>query len=1149
MKVFSRFVVFGLIALLVLATSPSHAQTVTGTIIGSVLDPSGALVANAQISLINEATGDKRDQRAGTDGGFVINAVFPGRYTIRVEAPGFKRLDRTGLNVSASERANLGALSLEVGATTDSVTVTAEGALVQASSAERSAQLTNEQLTNLASSGRTVLGLLRVLPGIPNPGEGGGLPNVNGLRSAFVGMTTDGTPNLELGTAFSSTRPHLDAVAEVKVLTNNYQAEYGGTAGALVQIVTKSGSNDFHGSAYVYRQHESFNANSFFNNLNRVPRAISRNKVLGYTIGGPAYIPGVFNSNKNKLFFFVTQEFRSLPFQNGLRTRTVPTDLERAGNFSQTLDTGNRVVSILDPANNRVQFPGNIIPTSRLNADAQKLFSIFPQPNFSNRAVSGGAYNYTVQYPGQNPRRQTVARVDYNVTDKVRLYVRGLRELNREYGWQYQDTTPRILGLNYIPKNDVGVNSTQVISSTLVNEVLVGMHHRSEYRSVAPESDPLLRDSGPALEAYTRSKLSVNFPTLFNTNAYNVLPNLNYGTEVPSAMALAWSAGGYFPPTTTERALVFNDTLSKVFTKHTVKVGIAIQHRFRANTGNGSAAGSFNFGRNTSNPLDANYGYANSLLGNFTQYSESTSTPLTKDTQVAYEWFVQDNFKASKKLTLDYGVRFAWATPWAQRDGKASNFISQLWTAGNAPLLYIPALNASNARVARNPVTGEFAPAPQIGALVTGSGNPANGIALASDTKYPKGFLENQGILVGPRVGVAYDVFGDGKTALRVGAGMFYQTQASNTDTVFVTNPPLQYTPNIYFGNFSDYYRATGVLFPSAARGFQAAGQAPTVYNYSFGIQRDIGFSTILDVAYVGNQSRHNAQNTNINLLPYGARFQASAQDPTRAAGTPLPDDFLRPYRGFGNITVGDRTGNSNYNALQVQANRKFAKGMQFGGSWTWSKSMAYDDNLPTYQNARFWSYGRTNFDFTHIVVINWLWDIPNASKIWDNGFTRALLNDWNLSGIATFQSGSPQNITFTTVDGTDLTGGGDGIRVDIAGSPFVSKGERTFYRQLDTSVFRRPAKGTFGNMGRGLLSNPGTNNFDLSLSKDFTVKERLKFRLLFEGFNAFNHTQFSGVDTTARFDINGVLQATTFGRVNAARTPRVGQASLRVTF
>ena len=462
----------------------SMAQT-TATITGTVADASGAVVPGADISLIKEDTGDKHLLKSQGDGTFVIPDLFPGTYTIQIKAPGFKTFDKQNINIEASQRATLGQLVLQVGAASETITVQAQGELVQANSEERSAVLDQTQLDTLGEAGRFALGLLKTMPGIPDPGDGGGLPSVNGISAQYNGMATDGIPNTELGTTgFSSTRPTLDSVQEIKVISGNYQAEYGTFGGGQIQLVTRGGTSQYHGTMYIYKEHEMFNANSFFNNRNGVVKPVSRMVKWGGSIGGPVRIPKV-PGLKDKLFFFINQEFTIAPFDEGLYQYTVPTALERAGNFSQSLNTSGQLIPVKNPATG-IQFPGNIIPPSMINPSGQNLFKIFPMPNFTNTALSLNQYNYEIQETqGRNNREQQTWRGDYNMTPKIRIYLRGIYELNQEFSWLYTFTTPTLNGLNHITENDISMNTTEILSPSLVNEFVFGFHHPTEFTMVA----------------------------------------------------------------------------------------------------------------------------------------------------------------------------------------------------------------------------------------------------------------------------------------------------------------------------------------------------------------------------------------------------------------------------------------------------------------------------------------------------------------------------------------------------------------------------------------------------------------------------------------------------------------------------------------
>jgi hypothetical protein len=386
------------------------------------------------------------------------------------------------------------------------------------------------------------------------------------------------------------------------------------------------------------------------------------------------------------------------------------------------------------------------------------------------------------------------------------------------------------------------------------------------------------------------------------------------------------------------------------------------------------------------------------------------------------------------------------------------------------------------------------------------------------------------------------------------------------TSQSFVNNPPILYTSQLYYGNLSSLLpsniasiQSAGINFPSAAAlGVDKKGEIATTYNYSFGIQRDVGFGTVVDVAYVGALGRHLQMRQDLNTVPYGANFLPANQDPTaKACSTPgcarLPTNFFVPYAGYGSVRYFVHNSNSSYHSLQVQANRRMAKGLQYGVAFTYSKAMDYgdgaeEDSLPIYQ-PRQSIYGLAGHDRPFILTFNWLWDVPRGSRLWNTVVARALLDGWHLSGIASMISGAPSSVSFSTNPSIDISGGGDFTRVDVVGNPVLPKSQRTLDRFFDPTAFALPGVGTAGNAGKRTFRGPGTNNWDLSLYKTFKVKERASFQLRWEAYNAFNHTQYNAVNTSAIFNASKLQTNQLFGSVAGTADARVMQGSLRFSF
>lgn len=1137
--------------LLLFFSLPVRSQVATGSLVGSVKDPSGLAAAGAKITVIHQATGRVRESRTNEAGDFVVSGLEPGGYLLRVAMEGFKQAERLGIVLAAGERLSVGDIALELGAVAETVSVTAQGAVVQTRSAERAEVITPSQVTNLLVRGRNVADLVKLLPGVvvrAQPDELSSTSNfiVQGNRQTTNNIAIDGIPATDMGNGFQlKLTVSQDAVAEVRILVSNYQAEYGRMAGSNVQIITKSGTKEFHGLGSYFKRHEQFNANDFFNNLNGRAKPRYRYNTFSYNLGGPIFIPGKFNRNREKLFFNWGQEF--WPIRRASTGRlTVPTAAERAGDFSQTLDLNNRLIVIRDPAAN-APFPGNVIPASRVDPSGAALLKIFPQPNFFDRAISRGQYNYVFDAPTDAPKYTHSLKIDYNINSN--------NTVSAAYNAFNEDHT----GSVGIPSSG-GLNWPQMVKTWYTHpRGLTGRYNRI-FSPVLLNEFTFGWLTQPADDRYEQSELEKNLRDRvgfvagqFNpaNNPLNVIPNATFG-GVPNAANLVIE--GRFPLYNRYHILTWTDSLTLTRGSHTLKAGLYAEYYRRTQRTTVPFNGSFDFAVNANNPLNTNWAYANAALGVYNTYTEVVKRLMMNERMTSFEWFVQDNWKATRRLTLDYGIRFYWIPPIYERDGLVAGFVPARWDPARATRLIQPGFNAARQRVGIHPLTGQTYNPAQIGAIAPGAGDPYNGMLVDSSRgDYPRGLMRHRGVQFGPRFGIAFDPKGDGKTAIRSGFGVFYNRFFDTAYFLpFVGQPPIVERPVLNFGTISGLRSSTGLLYPTEVFAADPQGLLPMVMNFSFSIQRDIGFGTLLDVGYAGSLGRHLYWRRDINPIALGANFDPKNADPT-IANRPLPPAFLRPLPGYNAINMIEGGSSSNYHSLQVSAKRRFQRGLEFGLAYTWSKALDFNDNdtdsISPFLPARVWHYGLASFDRTHVLTINYIWDVPSFKGV--HPAVGAVVNNWQVSGISSFSSGQPLGIGFTTTTPIDITGTpSQGARIVVTSNPVLPKSERTFSRNFRTDVFVLPAVGTLGNAAKTLIRGPGVNNWDIALFKNFPIREQVRLQFRWELYNAFNHTQFSGLDTTARFDTATGRQINArFGEFTSTLTPRQMQLALRVFF
>jgi hypothetical protein len=843
-------------------------------------------------------------------------SVQPGTFSVSVRSPGFKQFDKKDLRLSASERLSAGTLKLDVGSATQTVTVTAEQTQVQTQSAERSALLDDKEISGLMSQGRDVLALVRLLPGVVKDGEGANnlgtesAGTVSGIRESSNAVSIDGTLGNPRGDGNKLDTPiNMDAVGEVKVLLNDYQAEYGQSAGAVVNISTKSGTQKFHGSAYYYGRNEAFNANSWFNNNHTtngvwdpIPRQRERFNTIGYNLGGPVYIPGHFNTQKDKLFFFFSQERWPTQSPGTVQKFMMPTAAERAGDFSKSFDKNGNPVFVADPlliaqgkkCSSKDQsgcFPGNIIPTNRIDANMQKMMNILPLPNTpcipgACDTNSGALYNFLVAPVRDEPSNQTVVRVDYNVSAKWRIFVRATDTSVENRGLtSTANKTPWGIPTFYqTPNQNFSVNLTYAATPTLVNEFQVGWAGWKELQGFANSADP---------SKLEKDKLGItvgqNNPT---QNPLNLVPRItglgssSGGTTFAIGNAPSIDFDNRFPMKNMTGTWEGTDGLTKVWGNHTAKAGVYFQSsRYLQRHIGSTFDGAFDFRTNSSNPKDAQYAYADWLLGDYNSYSEGSNVVDYAPHWKILEWYLQDNWKLRPNLTFDYGMRFTYDLPTELAPGFGAGFVQNRYDPTQVTPLYQPvpfknltaaqqllcrggaAAATTPSRCAQNPQNpADVKPDVAIGAYV--GQFSYTGSVINTDPSYPHSLRFSNGVLFGPRLGLSWDPFGDGKTAVRLGGGLFYNTrEGGGTVGDYSLIAPLVSNPSVNYGTASTFTPNCG----ASANGCTGAGLLNTpqqtrvlepnrgiesTVSANFGIQRKIGFDTVVDDSYVGTFGR-----------------------------------------------------------------------------------------------------------------------------------------------------------------------------------------------------------------------------------------------------------------------------------------------------
>ena len=1116
----SRFLLLGILLL----TFSFLAVAQEGTILGTITDPSGAVVPNAAVTVTNIGTGQARHVTTSAAGEFVAPGLQIGHYDVRAELSGFKPAEQRDINLNVGDQDRVD-FHLEVGNTQESVTVEANAVQVQTENGERSDVITGQQVTQLATNGRSIYDLTALVPGAssnmadfntPTPVGGDATVSFNGLRQNHNLYLVDGGEADDRGGAGGiDIMPSIDAIAEFRALTSNYSADYGLSSAGTMTLVFKSGTKDFHGTLWEFVRNDDLDAGNFFTNAARQAPPELRFNTYGFNVSGPVFIPKLYNKNHDRTFFFYNMEWRKL-VEGGLVNQTVPSTSEYGGQFNSTinvpsasqLSAGTQATYAALGLTPGAPFPGNKIPASLLNANSQILLQtgIFPAANNGTQFVGGNKLPTDV--------REEIVRIDHHFSDKFVLWGHWVDEqISQTYGtslWS-GDNVPTVGTTFGNPSYHGVIHATYSISPTLLNET--AFNYNGNRINIVPDG------------IYARPS-GLDIPELFTGNNVNRIP----GVSLSGSTGATYDVSSW-PWHNKADDYQVRDDLTWVKGAHELKMGASWALYKKVQDLFGDTQGSFNFnGSYTGND------FADFLLGYAHSYTELAVQDAGHWNNVSPAAYFQDNWKMSPKLTLNLGLRWDGVPHTYEANDRMSNFYPFLYNAANAAIV--------NADGTINPASPGLGSSPN--PILAGIPFYLNGIGIAGQNGIPKGLVKNHWLSFGPRIGFAYDPTGEGKTVIRGGFGIMYERIQGND--MYNAGPNEPFSSSVTLNNVSLSNPHTSLLTGGTVTAPITAGSItglaysdydnPSSFQYSIGVQRQLFKNSILNVAYVGNQNRHQNDYRDINLP------NPSVLPCLIASSKTCPYNQVVPYLGFNSIVLSENAENSHYNGLQASFNTRWNDRITFQAAYTLSRvidpATSAGGDLYTVSDPynRAYDNGPGMLDRTNIFVANFVYRFPFFENT-QNHFVRTTLGGWELSGIVTMESGLPLNITLGGSQGNN------GL-ADATNRPNINGAigyPQTVGSWFNTSIFSAPAVGQWGDLTKGAVRGPGRDNWNLSLFKAFVFSEKRnsQFQLRFESFNAFNHTQFNGVSTT--------YTATNFGAVTSVWDPRVFQLGAKLIF
>ena len=994
---------------------PVLGQSDRAEISGFVRDPQGLGIPGASVTLTDETTQVEHKAITNEQGYYVVVNLPSGYYTIAVEMDGFKKFVKTRNKLDANVNMGIDA-PLEIGAVDETVQVVASSAQIQTDSAAVAKLIESKQIEKLMLNGRNPLFLAMLKPGV-RQGSGLGFSfgldqagiSINGGRTQDFLITYDGAVGVRTranGTSIGTA--DVDTVAEVQILTANYNAEYGRAAGGQIRFVTKSGGRDFHGSFYEYLRNDKLDANSWSRNRAAQEREKSRFNQFGYNISGPVYIPGLFNTEKNKLFFLWSQEWVKRRREQ-TSIVTVPSMKMRTGDFSELLDPANPFFSkkteVKDPLTGQ-PFPNNIIPADRLSQNGLAFLKAFPEPT---PGFLQGRNNYFLTRPNPVDQRKDNLSIDWILSEKQSLKFRGSM-------YKYISVDAFRTGLDYAitdwnrPNRTGSVSHLWSLSPTMINEILATASADVVYIGLYQEG-----------QRFVRSKYGINYPYLFPDR--KEIPDKIPTIEIANFQAID---GGPYPSSSAGPIYSISDNFTKIWGTHSLKFG-ALFERAGQNDfdqinvsgvpgGTNNQNGRFIFDNTRAGAPSTGLAIGNAAMGLFTTYAEIGPRAYTPYRANMFEWYVQDSWKVDPKLTFEYGVRWTYMTPYYYSNwGNIAIF---------DPNKYDPAK-----AVVQDPRTGYILSGDRFnGVVIPGSGWPeaAKGrVAIADSGEYDRLFSGGSELVAKrhwgnfqPRLGLAYQI---SKTdVIRGGVGKFL-AKPGVADNVFLGgNPPFQPMMSLATGNADSPAGGQPSFFPQFFMTMDPEFKIPHSYMWNLFYERQLPLDTTVSIGYVGRAGNNLERERNINTLPVGTLYK-----PENAG---VNTNVLRPYKGFAQIPMAENSAKSRYHGMQLEVNRRFNKGLGFGVAYTYSSSK---DNgadrryrfLNPLDDTNDW--GPSNNDSPHILVTNFIYELPFFNE---PGMLRTVLGGWALTGMIGYYAGTP----FQIGTGEDFAGIGSGNETQL---------------------------------------------------------------------------------------------------------------------